>query len=286
LDQPTMDGINTYVIAKTVKHAGVTVALSGLGGDELFAGYPSFKRALKFASLPDSSKRVLRAVAGVGRHALNGSVQRHKFWQLAGSGGSAREVYEISRALFANGSLGGIKAKRNGFGAQVDDIENGDVVNEISQLELQGYMANTLLRDTDVMSMAHSLEVRVPFVDARVVDYATSLPGEWKLTHVQNGLPKPLLADAVADLLPRGFLARKKMGFTLPFEKWLQRRLRPEIASVFADERQLADAGLAAQDASDLWQRFLRAPRAVGWTRPWSLFVLTRWCQINRVALS
>jgi asparagine synthase (glutamine-hydrolysing) len=147
-------------------------------------------------------------------------------------------------------------------------------------------MANTLLRDTDVMSMAHSLEVRVPFVDARVVDYATSLPGEWKLTHAQNGVPKPLLADAVADLLPRDFLARKKMGFTLPFEKWMQGRLRDEISAVFADERQLAESGLVAKDARDLWQRFLRAPRAVGWTRPWSLFVLARWCQINRVALS
>ena len=274
LDQPTMDGINTFVVSKAVKDAGVTVALSGLGGDELFAGYPSFRRALKFASLPSASKQVLRAAAGVGQHVLNGSVQQQKFWQLAGSDGSPEEVYRISRQLFANG-----------FSANGKLNSDGDVVNRISQLELQGYMANTLLRDTDVMSMAHSLEVRVPFVDARVVDYATSLPGEWKLS-AQNGVPKPLLADAVADLLPRDFLARKKMGFTLPFEKWMQGRLRDAISAVFADERQLAESGLIAKDARDLWQRFLRAPRAVGWTRPWSLFVLARWCQINRVALS
>jgi asparagine synthase (glutamine-hydrolysing) len=275
LDQPTMDGINTFVVSKAVKNAGVIVALSGLGGDELFAGYPSFRRALKFASLPGASKQVLRAAAGVGQHVLNGSVQQQKFWQLAGSDGSPEEVYRISRQLFANG-----------FSANGKQNSDGDVVNKISQLELQGYMANTLLRDTDVMSMAHSLEVRVPFVDARVVDYATSLPGEWKLTHAQNGVPKPLLADAVADLLPRDFLARKKMGFTLPFEKWMQGRLRDEMSAVFADERQLTESGLVAKDARDLWQRFLRAPRAVGWTRPWSLFVLARWCQLNRVALS
>lgn len=275
LDQPTMDGINTFVVSKAVKHAGVTVALSGLGGDELFAGYPSFERALKFAALPGASKQVLRAAAGVGQHVLNGSVQRQKFWQLAGSDGSPEEVYRISRQLFPNGLWP--HGKRE---------SDGDVVNQISQLELQGYMANTLLRDTDVMSMAHSLEVRVPFVDARVVDYAMSLPGEWKLDHRQNGVPKPLLADAVADLLPRDFLARKKMGFTLPFEKWLQGRLRDEISAVFADDRQLAEAGLVAKDARDLWGRFQRAPRAVGWTRPWSLFVLARWCQINRVAVS
>ena len=274
LDQPTMDGINTFVVSKAVKNAGVTVALSGLGGDELFAGYPSFRRALKFASLPAGSKQVLRAAAGVGQHVLNGSVQQQKFWQLATSDGSPEEVYRISRQLFPGGfSANGI---RNG---------DGDVVNKISQLELQGYMANTLLRDTDVMSMAHALEVRVPFVDARVVDYAMSLPGEWKLSHGRNGVPKPLLADAVGDLLPRDFLARKKMGFTLPFEKWMQGRLSAEISAVFGDERQLAASGLVAEDARDLWRRFLRGPRAVGWTRPWSLFVLARWCQINRVAL-
>jgi asparagine synthase (glutamine-hydrolysing) len=285
LDQPTMDGMNTFVVSKAVKNAGVTVALSGLGGDELFAGYPSFKRALKLASMPETSKRVLRAVAGVGKHALNGSVQRHKFWQLAGSSGSPREVYEITRALFANGSLAGIKSKENGFAPQGEDVDTGDVVNKISQLELQGYMANTLLRDTDVMSMAHSLEVRVPFVDAKVVDYALSLPGDWKMDQRQNGVPKPLLADAVADLLPHDFLARKKMGFTLPFEKWMQERMREELSSVFNRDRQLAEAGLVASDVRDLWKRFLHAPRAVGWTRPWSLFVLARWCQINRVAL-
>src|SRR6185436_14309246 len=107
---------------------------------------------------------------------------------------------------------------------------SGDVINTISTLELKGYMTNTLLRDTDAMSMAHSLEVRVPFVDTKVVDYVLSLPGEWKAPSRVG--PKPLLADAIADLLPREFLNRPKMGFTLPFEKWLQGKLRDEVASV------------------------------------------------------
>ena len=272
LDQPTMDGVNTFVVSKAVKSAGVTVALSGLGGDELFGGYPSFRRALKLASLQKASKHVLRAAAGVGQHVLNGSVQRQKFWQLAGSDGSPEEVYRISRQLFATS----VAATPNG---------DGDVVNRISRLELQGYMANTLLRDTDVMSMAHSLEVRVPFVDVKVVELALSLPGEWKLTHAQNGVPKPLLADALSDLLPRDFLARRKMGFTLPFEKWMRGRLRDEIAKVFTDERLLEESGLVVADARDVWRRFLRAPRAVGWTRPWSLFVLAQWSRLHRVTL-
>ena len=274
LDQPTMDGINTFVVSHAVKNAGVTVALSGLGGDELFAGYPSFRRALKLKSIPKTSKRALRAAAGIGRFALNGSVQREKFWQLAGSDGSPEAVYRITRQLFPTQ----IAEKKNGFVS--------DVVNAISRLELEGYMANTLLRDTDAMSMAHSLEVRVPFVDVKVVEYALSLPGEWKLDHHNSAPPKPLLADAVADLLPRDFLARRKMGFTLPFEKWMQGRLRGEIASVLEDAKQIADAGLAVETTRNVWQRFLRAPRAVGWSRPWALFVLARWCQVNRVTIT
>jgi asparagine synthase (glutamine-hydrolysing) len=152
-------------------------------------------------------------------------------------------------------------------------------VNTISQLELKGYMTNTLLRDTDAMSMAHSLEVRVPFVDTKVVDYALSLPGEWKLG--RNKGPKPLLADAVSDLLPRDFLARPKMGFTLPFEKWLQHNLRAEMASVLTDASRFS--GLNSKAVGEVWDNFLQKPRAVGWSRPWSLYVLAKWCEINDV---
>ena len=290
LDQPSMDGVNTFVVSRVVKNAGVTVALSGLGGDELFAGYPSFRRALKLASMPVGSRRVLRAAAvAVGSSFSRGSVRPEKFMQLVSSGGTPEEVYRISRQLFPTKFWPQMNTDKNrSKPEQVRKGVNapaGHIVNAISRLELEGYMANTLLRDTDAMSMAHSLEVRVPFVDVKVVNYVLSLPGEWKLKRGQMQAPKSLLADAVADLLPRDFLARRKMGFTLPFEKWMQGRLRPEISSVFEDAKQLAESGLVADEARELWRKFLRAPRAVGWSRPWSLFVLARWCQLNRVAI-
>jgi asparagine synthase (glutamine-hydrolysing) len=154
----------------------------------------------------------------------------------------------------------------------------------MSELELSGYMANTLLRDTDAMSMAHSLEVRVPFVDAQVVDYVLSLPGHWKLngdTHI----PKPLLADALKDLLDREFIARPKMGFTLPFEKWLQSRLASDISEFFANRNQITNSGLDPESVDQVWHSFLQGPEAVGWSRPWSLYILAKWCALHEVTV-
>ena len=277
IDQPTMDGINTFVVSGAVKEAGITVALSGLGGDELFAGYPSFRRAMKLSS--PVAKGVLRAASGLGKFASNGSVQRQKFWQLANSDCRPGDVYRISRQLFSTDSVTRMTGRQpchtNGH------HHASDVVNTISTLELNGYMTNTLLRDTDAMSMAHSLEVRVPFVDTKLVDYVLSLPGDWKMS--RNSVPKPLLADALGDLLPRDFLARPKMGFTLPFEKWLQRNLRTEVSSVLRDPGRVSMPGLDVKTVERVWDDFLQKPRAVGWSRPWSLYVLAQWCGINRV---
>jgi asparagine synthase (glutamine-hydrolysing) len=306
MDQPTMDGVNTFVVSKAVKEAGVTVALSGLGGDELFAGYSTFRRAVRLDELSGISRRLLRSAASIGKTQLNGSVRRRKVWQLAQSDYSPAAVYEVSRQLFSSDQI----EKISDFGLapqpgcpsgdpalRISDLNTAsvernskletrnsklDTVNEISRLELQGYMANTLLRDTDFMSMAHSLEVRVPFVDSEIVSYVLGLPGRWKLNGSQ---PKPLLAEVVGDLLPPKFLGRSKMGFTLPFEKWMQSGLRAEISGVFQDGDRLTASGLASRSVEQLWQRFQQSPASVGWSRPWSLYVLAKWCEINAVTI-
>lgn len=285
LDQPTMDGINTFVVSKAVKNAGVTVALSGLGGDELFGGYPSFRRALQVDSMSPISKRLLRASAGFGSIALNGSTQRQKFWQLAASDCRPEDVYRITRQLFSPQAVKELTS-RDSPRLSEGVVEHMDIVNTISALELRGYMTNTLLRDTDAMSMAHSLEVRVPLVDVKVVEFALSLPGKWKLNGDSNGVAKPLLADALADLLPREIASRPKMGFTLPFEKWMQGHLRKDIATVLEDADRVRDVGLSSQEVRNTWHKFQQKPRAIGWSRPWSLYVLARWCEINQVTLS
>ena len=275
IDQPTMDGINTFVVSSAVKREGITVALSGLGGDELFAGYPSFRRALKFNAMWPASKRMLRVASGVGKFALNGSVQRQKFRQLMNSDGQPEDVYRISRQLFSTDVVAGLTGREASNHSSNGHHQESDIVNAISRLELRGYMTNTLLRDTDAMSMAHSLEVRVPFVDVKVVDYVLSLPGEWK---VGTG-PKQLLADVMSDLLPREFMARPKMGFTLPFGKWMQGKMRAEISAVLEDEKR--QVGLNSGMVGKVWRKFLEKPKAVGWSRPWAIYVLVKWCELN-----
>jgi len=310
MDQPTMDGVNTFVVSKAVKEEGITVALSGLGGDELFAGYSTFRRALRLREMSGISRGLLRSAARIGKTQLNGSVRRKKFWQLAQSDCSPAAVYEVTRQLFSSdqieriSSLSPLSAARRGAGGEVialtptlspsplvgrEDRIPGkfDTVNEISLLELRGYMANTLLRDTDFMSMAHSLEVRVPFVDSEIVSYVLGLPGRWKVNAGRGKLngsrPKPLLAEVLSDLLPPKFLERSKMGFTLPFEKWMRLGLRNEISNTFRDNERLTRSGLDNEGVAQLWEGFQRSPASVGWSRPWSLYVLAKWCEINDV---
>jgi asparagine synthase (glutamine-hydrolysing) len=132
------------------------------------------------------------------------------------------------------------------------------------------------------MSMAHSLEVRVPFVDVEVVHFVLGLPGAWK---TNGGRPKPLLQDALGGLLPPEVMNRPKMGFTLPFEKWMQSRLREGLEAAFADGHQFKSIGLLPGEVREVWRRFLSAPQKVGWSRPWALYVLGRWCEQHQVTL-
>jgi asparagine synthase (glutamine-hydrolysing) len=291
MDQPTMDGVNTYVVSTAVRDAGIKVALSGLGGDELFAGYPSFRRAQQLRNMAMLPQPVRNAVGVVGRAFLNGSTRHRKFWDLVESDCSPHAAYSISRQLFSAEEIAALTGR--GRRSEVRDRSeaqnptpnsphpDGDVINAVSRYEVQGYMSNTLLRDTDQMSMAHALEVRVPFVDQKVAEFVLSLPGEWKL----NGVcPKPLLVDALSDLLPEVIWRRPKMGFTLPFDRWMHSALKAGIDAVLSDQERLGQAGISGF-AKNVWATFLNNPQKERWSRPWALFILKRWCEINDVAL-
>jgi len=282
MDQPTMDGVNTYVISKAVKEAGITVALSGLGGDELFAGYPSFRRAGQLRRIAILPQQLRRAASVLGRALSNGWVRHRKFWDLVESDCRPYAVYAISRELFAPAEIRALLRQTSLRSAPYSCNGMTDIINSVSTHELKGYMANTLLRDTDQMSMAHALEVRVPFLDPRVAQYVLGLPGEWK---VDGRRPKPLLLDALGDLLPEEVWRRPKMGFTLPFERWMRSGLEAELEGVLLGKGDLTRLGMNSDYVKVVWDSFKRNARQEPWSRTWALYVLNRWCSSNSLGL-
>ncbi|HKQ03898.1 MAG TPA: asparagine synthase (glutamine-hydrolyzing) [Blastocatellia bacterium] len=287
MDQPTIDGVNSYVISQAVKQAGITVALSGLGGDELFAGYPSFHRMRRLQKLKVIPQPFRKAAARMGQAVMGASVHHRKAWDLLANDATAKSSYTISRRLFSDEEILALLGKARsqsqprGVAASLGEVDLSDPLNAISRYELQGYMANTLLRDTDQMSMAHSLEVRVPFVDSVVTPFVLGLPGKWKM---DGPRPKPLLLDVLGGVLPEKIWRRPKMGFTLPFDRWLRSSLEPELDSILAQNGRLDHVGIS-EFASEIWQIFKRNPQRERWSRSWALYVLNRWCEINEVGL-
>jgi len=289
MDQPTIDGINTYLVSAKTRSAGVKVALTGLGADEMFAGYSSFRRvpgmeriAARLRRLPALARR--RLAASVSMVAGN-SDRNRKLAELASADGSLVHPYFLARTLFGRAERKALfptgeceaaeQALEGVLRESVRDSAGLDPVNRVSYLESRWYMTNTLLRDSDSMSMANGLELRVPFLDRALVEACFHIPGEKKL---QGSLPKSLLLSSLGVELPQEIVKRPKRGFTLPFESWL----RGEMRSVVETTLLRNEAGQMPFDPDatrEVWKRFLAGETS--WSRPWSLFVLKRWCEKN-----
>jgi len=151
-----------------------------------------------------------------------------------------------------------------------------DTVNQVSVFEAASYMANTLLRDTDCMSMAVSLEVRCPLLDHRLWEYVLPLAGSLKL---DSKLPKPLLLRAMGKRLPSEIYTRRKMGFTLPFQRWLADGLRPKLERELLKDPLDAEVPLEQRAMADVWKAYLAG--RTNWSRPWALFALKQWIRRN-----
>ena len=142
----------------------------------------------------------------------------------------------------------------------------------VSCMELQSYLVSTLLRDADSMSMAHSLEVRVPFLDHPLVEFVTQLPEEVKLN---KGIPKALLVAALDDLLPAGVVQQEKRGFTFPWATWLSGPLKEQFEDGLSALSPALRETLDATNVWNVWESYLDGKTT--WSRPWSLYVLNEW---------
>jgi asparagine synthase (glutamine-hydrolysing) len=287
MDHPSGDGPNTYVVSKATRNAGITMALSGLGGDELFAGYDIFKRSLLLNKYNGVSKLpyFVRTTAGYFLQKVKpgtasdkiSEILRQEQWSLA-------STYPVSRQVMTDAEISrimpGIAAVPNAvqeFVGLFPSIPPAKLISAVSVAESGSYMVNTLLRDTDQMSMAVALEVRVPFLDHTLVEYVLGLSDNSKFPVT----PKKLLVDSVGDLLPPELINRPKMGFTLPWKHWLKNELR-----LFCTEK-LESLGcrnmFSKEELLRLWKAFLSDDPRVSWSRIWYLVVLESWLKENEV---
>ena len=290
IDSPTGDGINTYVVSKAIRQNGITVALSGVGGDELFAGYPIFSQYLQLQQrswlwkLPAGIKGLIASIAlpGTDNNKINRLQQLLRLDSC-----SIETAYPIFRQILSPRQIGQF-TKMTGNDSFTTSLQNTlmnkkqlldelPLLSQMSAAEYLGYTQHTLLKDTDQMSMAVSLEVREPFFDQDLVEFVLSVPDALK----KPTYPKSLLVESVKPLLPDEVVFRKKQGFLFPWNVWLKN----ELCS-FCDERIRNIARrrfINGEQLISYWQRFLKGDESIRWAEVWLFVVLEYWLEKNGV---
>ncbi|MFL5763754.1 MAG: asparagine synthase (glutamine-hydrolyzing) [Bacteroidia bacterium] len=281
MDHPSGDGVNTYVVSKATRNAGITMALSGLGGDEIFAGYSVFSHAMRLEKKKwlNMFPGFVRGIGGSALQMIRPGVSSDKIAALMKQDRvDFTSFYSLSRQVLMDDRLCRITGKESLPPGKVraiieakGSLGKGHLLSDVSIAEMSTYMQNVLLRDADQMSMAHALEVRVPLIDYTLVEYVLGVEDKYKsLTS-----PKKLLTDSLGDLLPPEIINRPKMGFTLPWKLWIKSELKEFCAQKLSDLS--ARGTFDKKEIMKLWNDFLRDDPRVSWSRVWYLVVLENW---------
>ncbi len=282
MDQPTVDGVNTYFVSKAAKAFGLTVVFAGTGADELFLGYQHLQRAATLSTVSRFMARIPREVRSpLVRTAYNAGLpygRREKLTYLHNP--TPENIYLLFRGLFGPQQiqefLGITQREVRDIGVCIPgsgSLPATSFVDSLVALEFHHYLQNQLLKDTDVMSMRHSIEARVPYLDNDVVAGVLAIPAAQRL---RGHAPKPLLVNALGDALPRIVWDRPKKGFSFPFGEWL--RADPGLLEADVQARRLFES----RAVQELWSQFRKG--GVHWSRPWALSVLARAMETQRPA--
>jgi len=250
MEQPTIDGLNTFFVSKAAKENGLSTVLSGIGGDEIFYGYPSFKEGgtLKFLSnIPYCIMKVFEYSSKYKKLELLKAEKELAYYLPKRAIFSPIEISEILNIDKSNVYSLIAELWKTYNSSSIRHIED-----KISFYELNMYMKNQLLRDADVFGMAHSLEIRVPFLDKELVDYILRVEPKEKFGKYN----KKILSDISKNILPKEIFNRPKMGFVLPFENWF----RKNINRFDLDK--------------DIKNQFIN--KKITWSRFWAILVLDR----------
>ncbi len=288
MDSPSGDGINTYVVSKAISERGMRVALSGAGGDELFAGYPFFAQYLNLQrrrwiwGFPGGLRGIAAAVLSRGKQeGRNGRIGQ----LLREPSASIVDAYPVFRQILPPSVIGRLTRLHSGervstavgeeLRARQRRIKSLPLLSQVSVAEYLGYTQHTLLKDTDQMSMAVSLEVREPFFDQDLVEFVLAVPDALK----NPTYPKSLLVESLKPLLPDEIVFRKKQGFLFPWDVWLRTDLK-EFCSrhiLHMADRPFVNGGRLAS----YWYRFLSGDKEVRWSEIWLFVVLEYWLEKN-----
>jgi len=293
VDRPSVDGFNTFLACKALHGSCVKVTLSGLGADEIFGGYGSFTRAPRLRNLlllgqwlPRSARRKIAQAAT----SLGGQRLRKQAWRLDLLARTRPHAADVAIALkrllgdaemqalgFDPATLGLMESFLPHEAAANIPFDAKDPFVAVSRAELLLYTQNTLLRDSDANSMAHSLELRVPFLGRRFVEAGFGIPSSMHID--SQGVGKQVLRKAFADLVPREVLERPKTGFALPFDRWMFTSLRDSCEAAIEGLRQVPFLNHAI--ARGMWESFRSNPTASHWLRPMLLVALGSYVDAN-----
>ena len=284
MDSPTADGINTYLISSAMRSTGLKVALSGIGGDELFVGYPGFAQYYNANKLRNAFRDsyALRKPLSYLLSSLGSGKTTRLGRMLAFKNPSIDLVYPILREILPP------KLIRNFIKSETDAsilgqflstkstaLKSFELYSQYSIAEYLGYSQKTLLKDTDQMSMAVGLEIREPFFDYKMIEYVLALPDHFKYPTS----PKRLLVESVYPILPQEIANRSKQGFLLPWKSWMQNEL---FTLCDFHIRNFSERDYVhAKPLLEYWHRFLKNDPNIRWMELWQIVVLDFWLQKN-----